>query len=61
MITYILISVVIAFWFWYPALYEKDLPEEDQTGMVEWIVLFIITTILWPYLVVEYIIQLFKQ
>ena len=60
MITYILISVVIAFWFWYPALYEKDLPE-DQTGMVEWIVLFIITTILWPYLVVEYIIQLFKQ
>lgn len=61
MVVYILISVITAFWIWYPTLKENDLPEEDQMETVEWVFAFVLTAIIWPWFLIEYIIKLFKQ
>lgn len=61
MLTYFIISVVSAFWFWYPELKEENTPEEDQLELVEWVIAFILMAIVWPYFIIDYIIQLFKR
>lgn len=56
MIVYIIISVIIAFWMVYP-----DEDYEEGISFTEKVGLFIIVVLLWPYFLIDLIIQLFKQ
>ena len=56
MIIYLVISVIFAFWVVYP-----DKEYEDDISFLETIGLFIIVVLLWPYFLIDLIIQLFKQ
>lgn len=58
MLIYIIISLVIALWIWYPTL-TGDFQEDDLKTW-EWVVAFILTTILWPWFAMDFIIKLFK-
>ena len=56
MIIYLVISIIFAFWVVYPDEdYEEDISFTEKAGV------FILTVLLWPYFLIDFIIQLFKQ